>query len=163
MGNWVRENTCGSCADFEFEKKKKKGYCKRYRAYYWPDDSCSHWESDGTFSSGSSGCFLTSACCDYKGLADNCDELETMRAFRDSHLKSSESGRRLVDLYYKEAPKIVERINGSINKNQTYEWMWSKIQLILRLIRNGENEDATIEYVMMMYLLSNIETLPVIT
>ena len=44
-------------------------------------------------------------------------------------------------------------------REKIYEWMWEKIQMILELMKGGSNEDATIEYTMMMYRLKNLDSL----
>ena len=60
--------------------------------------------SSGNFSAGV-GCFITTVCCEYKGLADDCEELTILRKFRDTYVP-----KQLVKEYYKIAPKIVEII-----------------------------------------------------
>lgn len=57
---------------------------------------------------GGGGCFITTATCEVMGLADDCDELQTLREFRDSWLK--ENHPEDITQYYEEAPGIVERI-----------------------------------------------------
>ena len=76
MADYIRAGTCGACKEFEFEGNDKKGYCRRYRSYYWDNDSCRYYdEDDERLSNGrSSTCFLTTACCDYKNLPDDCYE-----------------------------------------------------------------------------------------
>ena len=64
-----------------------------------------------SYSSGSVGCFLTTACCQHKGLADGCDELQTLRAFRDSYMRPREDLRGLVQEYCRVAPDIVDAVN----------------------------------------------------
>ena len=55
---------------------------------------------------GSGGCHLTTVCCGMIGLADDCWELRTLRAFRDGWLIHQEGGRADVARYYREAPEI---------------------------------------------------------
>ncbi|MCM8556650.1 CFI-box-CTERM domain-containing protein [Sphingomicrobium sediminis] len=57
-----------------------------------------------------SGCFLTSAACDGIGLADDCWELQTLRAFRDDWLVHQQGGLEDVALYYAVAPAIAARL-----------------------------------------------------
>lgn len=62
--------------------------------------------------SDSSGkCFLTSACCDVMGLADDCFELEALRRFRDTGMLTDETGRRDVAVYYELAPRILSEMH----------------------------------------------------
>lgn len=99
---------CRSCKYYEFSGENSKGYCSWFKAYYYADDSCKHYEEGSSSSSG--GCFLTTACCKYKGLPDDCAELETLRRFRDTYLKETEYGSELIRAYYESAPALVERI-----------------------------------------------------
>ena len=113
---YARENTCGSCRYYEYEGENTKGYCSWYKAYYYADDSCSHWEEkEGGFSA-SGGCFLTTACCEYKGLPDDCDELQAMRRIRDEYIRNQPYGDKLIRNYYESAPGIVQKINEREDK-----------------------------------------------
>ena len=35
---------CGNCEYYDYEGKNRKGHCEWYKAYYYPDDSCSHFK-----------------------------------------------------------------------------------------------------------------------
>ena len=93
-----------------------------------------------------SGCFLTTACTEYKGLPDDCMELTVLRAFRDSYLKNTAEGENLVREYYEIAPKIVERVNGSSKKDEIYEEIYRRIACCIEHIQAGENETAVQVY-----------------
>lgn len=56
------------------------------------------------------GCFVTTACCDLLGLADDCWELTTLRHFRDHALSALPGGLEDVAQYYREAPAALERL-----------------------------------------------------
>ncbi|WP_146190516.1 CFI-box-CTERM domain-containing protein [Palleronia abyssalis] len=58
------------------------------------------------------GCHLTTVCCGMAGLADDCWELRTLRAFRDGWLVHQEGGRADIARYYQEAPKISRALAG---------------------------------------------------
>lgn len=148
MADYIKRGTCGACKEFEFEGNNKKGYCRRYGAYYWDDDSCSRYDEDDRrlSSGGGSSCFLTSACCQYKGLPDDCYELTTLRNFRDTYLKSTEEGRKLVEEYYHIAPMLVEKIDQSDKRDEIYGNIYTKICDILKLIDNAEHEQAVDAY-----------------
>jgi len=60
--------------------------------------------------SGGAGCFLTTAAVDTLGLADDCWELRTLRAFRDGPLLLQRGGGAVVEAYYALAPRLVEAI-----------------------------------------------------
>ncbi len=60
---------------------------------------------------GRSCCHITTATCTSLGLPDDCDELTTLRWFRDEVLLPTEAGRQEVAAYYEEAPAIVAAID----------------------------------------------------
>ena len=135
--------SCQHCKYFnDNERWGSKGYCEYYKTYYYGTDrECSHFtKRDG------GGCFLTSACCEFKGLSDDCYELTMFRKFRDDYLKTAESRAWLVDEYYRIAPDIVDKINASESKEKTYDYIYSVIEKCVPMIANGENEDALKEY-----------------
>lgn len=93
--------------------------------------------------SSSSSCYLTTACMVARGRGDNCYELETLRTFRDSFLKKTEDGRKLVEEYYDVAPKIVSGINDSENRSQIYENIYNKvIEPCISLIESGHFDET---------------------
>lgn len=53
------------------------------------------------------GCFITTAVCTGLDLPDDCEILTKLRAFRDSYLQSTSTGRSLIAVYYGIAPGIV--------------------------------------------------------
>lgn len=106
--------------------------------------------------SGSSGCFLTTACCVYKGLPDDCHELQTLRGFRDNYIKNQTYGDELIRNYYAEAPAIVELIDHSHNRDEILEDTYTKILNIVHLVENEKNDEAVIRYMMLLHELSKI-------
>lgn len=50
------------------------------------------------------GCFFTTACVEARGLPDDCEALETLRAFRDACLANRPDGREAIAEYYRMAP-----------------------------------------------------------
>ena len=89
-----------------------------------------------------SGCYLTSACTEYKGLPDDCYELTTLRAFRDEYVLRLEGGKKLVDKYYATAPAIVEKINASEKKDEILTKTYDYILKCVKLIKEENNEAA---------------------
>lgn len=59
-----------------------------------------------------SSCFLTTAICDVLGKADNCEELQCLRAFRDGYLAGSPDGRALISDYYQRAPQLLATLGA---------------------------------------------------
>jgi len=143
MSEYVEKYTCGSCREFEYKGRNTKGYCNWYGAYYYPDDSCSHWKQSDSVSSSSGGCYLTTACVGHKGLADNCYELETLRKFRDGYMAALPQGKADIQEYYEKAPIIVEAIDMSADKETEYESIYADvIKPCVEMIDNGNNEGA---------------------
>lgn len=153
MSDYVAKYTCGSCSNYEYEGQNTKGYCSYYKCYYYPDDSCNHWEESSSYSSGSSGCFITSACVEYKGMKDNCLQLETMRAFRDNYIMNQAYGMDLCKDYYNQAPAIVEYINNSPKKDDIYEDIYDQLMKIVGLIEEHRDDEAIIYYMWMFHRL----------
>lgn len=95
----------------------------------------------------SGGCYLTTACVEYKGLEDDCYELTTLRAFRDNYITKKDNGASEVLKYYETAPEIVECINKTSNKKEIYEGIYNEvIAPCVDLIEKGQNEEAYIKY-----------------
>lgn len=143
---------CDTCAYYDYEGENKKGYCSWYRSYYYPDDRCDHWKEKLSSGSGS-GCFLTTACCEYKKLPDDCDELTTLRTFRDGWLQQQPYGPEMIRLYYDDAPAIVEAIRKSGDKDTILNGIFQKITEITAMIKSENYEKAVIEYLLMVYRL----------
>ena len=98
--------------------------------------------SDAGESKKKSGCFLSTAACQFKGLPDDCHELECLRAFRDGYLLSIPEGQAMVAHYYSVAPAIAERLNDSTELEQ----VWQVICRCVAAIQSGRHEQATDEY-----------------
>jgi hypothetical protein len=56
------------------------------------------------------GCFITTACCEALGLADDCFELRTLRRYRDDVLANRPGGVADIAAYYELAPLILARL-----------------------------------------------------
>lgn len=106
--------------------------------------------SVGTTSSGgaSGGCYLTTACCEHKGLPDDCEELTTLRHFRDTHVPED-----MVEEYYKFAPGIVEKIK---NNKELLDYVYSIVKQCVKDVKEGENEKALEGYKNMFRKLATI-------
>jgi len=85
-----------------------------------------------------SGCYLTTVACLHQGLADDCFELQTLRAFRDEVLMKTEEGRCLVQRYYEVAPGIAAKIHESSELDE----MWICIKACLSAISKQQNAEA---------------------
>lgn len=74
--------------------------------------------------SSGSGCYLTTACMSYMqdNFNDNCDELMTLRWFRDNFVSKED-----IKHYYDIAPIIVGKINSIPNNNNIYTWIYEYV------------------------------------
>lgn len=89
-----------------------------------------------------SGCFLTTAAVQFKGLPDDCRELQVMRHFRDAYLLTTVQGRQLVERYYETAPEIADRLTES----DELQAVWDVILRCVASIERGDHAEAVSEY-----------------
>lgn len=147
---------CKDCMYFSRSYEEKRLFqptlygCTLFNKYVTENGSCSKFEPNTYQSGSSSGCFLTSACVDYLGKADDCEELTALRGFRDTYMKSTEEGKKLVEEYYAVAPKIVENINASDKKDTYYQYIYEVINKCLKLLERKEYERTLNEYKFMV-------------
>lgn len=133
---------CGSCRYYDGSNKSwYKGYCTYWKKYVDPDSlerDCRHYESGG-YSSGSGGCYLTSACVQARGLPDDCEELTALRRFRDSYLRKTAEGQADIDHYYAFAPQIVQAINARPDAKEVWDRVYDELVLpCVNRIRAGQ-------------------------
>lgn len=140
---------CEDCHYFkEPTSKYGKGECTWYDNYCYPEDSsCGHFKDRDS----SGGCYLTTACCEFKGLPDDCHELTVMRNFRDTYLKEQPYGNKLIEFYYLDAPSLVKLIDRQENRAEIYHDIYGQIQEIVKLVEIKENETAIILYMYMVH------------
>lgn len=104
----------------------------------WSDNG---WNNDG------SGCYITTACVEYMGLPDNCDELETLRHYRDILVEKDEDFRGAVLEYYRKAPVIVQKIMESGQKEEVLSYLYeSLVRKSVDLLKSGQIEEAKEHY-----------------
>jgi hypothetical protein len=88
-------------------------------------------------------CFISTAACSALGLPDDCDELATLRWYRNAILLPSEPGRRDVQAYYAIAPRIVEAINRRPDRQRVYEGLyWQYIRTAVDAIQECRHGEA---------------------
>ncbi len=94
-------------------------------------------------SSNNGGCFITTACVESMELSDDCYELELLRGFRDTYLKSRANGAHDIADYYRTAPQIVESISKRDDANQIWSGIYrNMICPCVQLIEMHEFEKA---------------------
>jgi hypothetical protein len=95
---------------------------------------------------GGGGCLITTAYIDAKGLPDNCAELTTVRAFRESYIRALPNGKEIISEYYEVAPRIIAGINKIDDPRQVYSNLYKELVSIVELINSGENGKALSSY-----------------
>ena len=162
--------TCSSCnkrfsiTNGEYEYYMEKGLslpkrCKDCRKN--KINSNASWYSQPTSrfhkSSGSSGCFITTAVCEYLGKKDDCDELTILRQYRDSWLKFQENGIELISEYYKKAPIIVSHLKTSEKYSDYCQMLYDAyLTPCITLIKAEKFEECLLLYQKMVADISNL-------
>lgn len=72
----------------------------------------------------SGGCYITSAVCERRGEADDCEMLTRFRAFRDNWLVNQPGGAEDVQEYYRTAPAIVDAIHSNERCNDILDGIY---------------------------------------
>lgn len=99
-------------------------------------------------------CYITTAVCEMLGKSDNCYELTMFRQFRDGYLRKQPDGEALIREYYREAPKIIQRIDSLEHKEAVYRSIWeTHLQPCLSLIEQGEDAACKEHYIKMVHTL----------
>ena len=87
--------------------------------------------------------YICGPCTEYYGLSDDCDELTTLREFRDSFMVKTDAGRCDICKDYATSPKAVDAINNSEHKERIYQEIYNKVILpCVELIKNGKRQEA---------------------
>lgn len=107
-------NYCGECAKFDKNQKEYWGdryYCTEKCKYREANEqACPVFIKKPENGYTPSGCFITTIVCTKLGYQDNCDLLQTLRFLRDSYLKYSVEGRKLLQEYDIIGPVISKEI-----------------------------------------------------
>lgn len=96
-------------------------------------------------------CFITTAVCQSRGLADDCAELTAFRAFRDGYLRACPDGEALIDEYYNIAPGIVRCIELGEDSGKKYDELRRVyLEPCYADLQNGRYESCKTRYVAMV-------------
>lgn len=96
------------------------------------------------------GCFITTAVCEYRGEADDCDTLQTLRQFRDTYMQENATRRERVKIYYREAPGIVEALKQDPEHKAIFAYMYHAfIAQAVYFIKHGCHAEALDVYTQM--------------
>ncbi len=101
-------------------------------------------------------CFITSAVCDWDGKPDDCEELATLRAFRDGYMCSTPEGRALVGEYYDIGPLITACIEFGDDPSRVLPQLRDEYILpCVQDIKDGKYEVCKARYVSMVRRLES--------
>jgi hypothetical protein len=113
----------------------------------------------GVFGGGGGGspCWITTAVCDHLGRPDDCDELQTLRKFRDEVMEQRQAWRVLVRIYDIIAPRIVEAIDAEEDPAAIYRALLDRFILpSVSFVKQDRHDEAVCLYSMMVEeLLTN--------
>lgn len=98
----------------------------------------------------SSGCFISTAVYSATGLGDQCEQLMTLRQFRDDIISKDPCTRHLIDEYYKIAPEICCKIESNPMRDEIYKSAHADLDIIISLIRSEKFSDAIEKYALMI-------------
>jgi hypothetical protein len=91
-------------------------------------------------------CYITTACTESRGLPDDCDELMTLRHFRDTYMQTLANGPQLIEEYYEKSPLIVTAIKRRPDARQIFNQIYDRIVETVALIKAGANQQAFERY-----------------
>ena len=91
-------------------------------------------------------CYITTACTESRGLPDDCDELMTLRHFRDTYMQTLANGPQLIEEYYEKSPLIVAAIKRRPDARQVFSQIYDRIVETVALIKAGANQQAFERY-----------------
>ena len=114
----------------------------------WQDNGWSNSSGNwGDSGSSGGGCYITTACVNYKGMADDCHEMEILRQYRDILVREDEGFRAKVLEYYRKAPLIVQHIENDKAKDSVLEGLYQNMILpCVAFLEIGETEEAKAVY-----------------
>lgn len=92
-------------------------------------------------------CFLTTACVHHKGLADDCDELQTLRWLRDNYMANYTEGKSLLKAYKTEGPRMLKAMREFENRAEILDYLHDHlVQPSVVLVKEGHYQQATDYY-----------------
>lgn len=92
-------------------------------------------------------CFITTACVEAQGLADDCEELKVLRTFRDEFVAKLPGGQEMLLEYDWIASQIVHAINKTKNPKTVYQQLFEDlVKKSVLLINSGKRQEAYDHY-----------------
>ena len=81
------------------------------------------------------------------GLSDDCEELKTLRRFRDTYLLASREGEKEVADYYAHSPRVLEKIRSEANSKETLRRIYHELVVpTVKMIHRKEYAAAHAHY-----------------
>jgi hypothetical protein len=105
------------------------------------------------------GCFITTAVALRRGLPDDCEELTTLRAFRDTYVARRPDGPQLIDEYYECSPLIVSAIARQSDPGSIYQQLYDVIRSCVDAVNRDDHQFAFTTYCDMVHRLK-VQYLP---
>lgn len=134
-------DACARYPEDIFEYKSEKGFRSHLKEHGLNPDKYIKPDKNKKSSGSGSDCYLTTACVVSRGLPDDCEELQTLRAFRDTYLASLPNGQAEIDQYNRIAPGIVSAINRQDNPHEIWNQIYTDlIAPCVQMIHAQENE-----------------------
>ena len=98
---------------------------------------------------------MTTACCEFYGLPDDCRELTAMRKLRDEYIQYQEGGQDVISEYYATAPKVISNLMKQDDKIKWIEYIYQVVQKCTSFVEKKEFQSAMDAYVEMVNRLKN--------
>ncbi len=98
-------------------------------------------------------CYLTTACVEYKGLADDSPELTAMRTLRE-YYRGDEYYDNLINEYYEKSPIILNNIPKN-DFNIVMDSIYDSVKLVESYVSNNDFQSAKDEYLNLYFKLRN--------
>ena len=148
--------TCKSCGYDNDSYARKCNNCANdltdYNNYHhrWVCPECGTYnmsENSSCVCGYNTGCFISTAICEIIGKDDDCDELQTLRGFRDNVLCKEPSLKAMVDEYYLISPPLADALRKMSNKHEIAEELFENhIDIILKQINQNKISETVSSY-----------------
>ena len=107
-----------------------------------------------SFTATKSGCYLTTATVQFKGLSDDGPELTAMRALRE-YYRGDVYYDNLIAEYYESSVAIIQGIDSSVNPSIDYEFIYQSVLKVKDYVDQSMWVEAKEEYVSTYFVLKN--------
>ncbi|MDX1417672.1 MAG: CFI-box-CTERM domain-containing protein [Candidatus Promineifilaceae bacterium] len=103
------------------------------------------------------GCYISTAVCTALGKPDDCYELELLRHYRDTSVRSLAGGDELIAHYYAAAPRLVARMQSRPDSEQILQYIYKRfLAPCLRNIERDRGDESLATYLEMVSFAENL-------